>query len=386
MASYSPSVPAAGVTLPGQGQGAVARAAEIAGLTALRGVAALLVVFYHLTKVVDPDWATRPALHVVASGYLAVDLFFVLSGFVMTHVYGRDFIVAPTAARYRRFLVARLARIYPLHVFVLALWVALELVRPAPFTDPARSPGALLAHLLLVQDWHVGPVLTWNEPSWSISAEWAAYLAFPVVVRLSRLRHPAWRALAAASLGLLLFGVTRLSPWGPYRMGAIDVAPDFGVARCILEFGLGVLAYRVYADGALARVLGSDAALLITSAAVLAGMQLRVNDLALVPGFVLLILCVASNRGAGVRLLGVRPLRLLGEISYSVYLVHTFLRELVWMATKRLIGRPLWEVTGVPGRVAILAALVAAVLALSACTWRWVEVPMRTRLRKLLGG
>src|SRR5580700_567280 len=90
---------------------------QLASLTPLRGIAALWVVIFHFCwyfPAVHPERYTGA----VYKGYLAVDMFFVLSGFVITHVYKEGFARRVTGRRYRDFLKARVARIYPLHIAV----------------------------------------------------------------------------------------------------------------------------------------------------------------------------------------------------------------------------------------------------------------------------
>src|SRR6202161_3995096 len=117
----------------------------------------------------------------VAKGYLGVELFFVLSGFILCPVYLDQ--VADGGFRYGSFLWARLARIYPLHLATLAGIGAMALAALAAgrVIDPnILSWSSLPANLLLVQAWGYAPQAGWNHPSWSISAEWFAYLSFPV--------------------------------------------------------------------------------------------------------------------------------------------------------------------------------------------------------------
>src|ERR1700739_3484083 len=97
---------------------------QLASLTPLRGIAAVWVVIFHFCwyfPAVHPERYTGA----VYKGYLAVDMFFVLSGFVITHVYKEGFARRVTGRRYREFLKARVARIYPLHITVLLLFVAI---------------------------------------------------------------------------------------------------------------------------------------------------------------------------------------------------------------------------------------------------------------------
>jgi peptidoglycan/LPS O-acetylase OafA/YrhL len=103
-----------------------APARQLQSLTSLRGLAALWVVFYHYSAIYFPRLDIGDYSNLIAKGYLAVDLFFMLSGFVMTHVYYRAFSESITQ-NYRNFLVARVARLYPLHLLVLFLFLATAL-------------------------------------------------------------------------------------------------------------------------------------------------------------------------------------------------------------------------------------------------------------------
>src|ERR1035437_252958 len=88
---------------------------EIKSLTGVRGIAACSVMFYHLSHI-------RPFaqynFRIVSKGYLCVDLFFVLSGFVMALVYSKTFQHGCTKRDYRKFLFNRMARVFPLHLAV----------------------------------------------------------------------------------------------------------------------------------------------------------------------------------------------------------------------------------------------------------------------------
>ena len=130
---------------------------------------------------------------VVAKGYLGVELFFTLSGFILCHVYLDS--VADGGFRYFGFLWARLARIYPLHLATLAGVGVMALAAQAAgrtIEASVLSWSSLPANLLLVHAWGFAPVAGWNHPSWSISAEWFAYLTFPLF---------AWSALKTQDIG-----------------------------------------------------------------------------------------------------------------------------------------------------------------------------------------
>jgi peptidoglycan/LPS O-acetylase OafA/YrhL len=157
-----------------------APARQLQSLTSLRGLAALWVVLYHYSTVYFPRLDIGDYSNLIAKGYLAVDLFFMLSGFVMTHVYYRAFSESITQ-NYRNFLVARIARLYPLHLLVLFLFLATALtsqlllyMRTGLFhgipLEGARSMGAFAANLFMLQGLAAGE-LSWNYPAWSISIE-----------------------------------------------------------------------------------------------------------------------------------------------------------------------------------------------------------------------
>jgi len=153
-------------------------------LTSLRGLAAILVVLYHASY--NVDWPEGHLLKLVFSqGFLAVDFFFVLSGFIIAYTYSDRFSEF-TWSNYRVFLWKRFARIYPLHLFVMLLFVSITVVifitgRPP---DSRWYPvDGFFFKVLLIDAWWTGYATTWNVPSWSISAEWFVYLTFPCLLR-----------------------------------------------------------------------------------------------------------------------------------------------------------------------------------------------------------
>jgi peptidoglycan/LPS O-acetylase OafA/YrhL len=166
---------------------------SLPGLTGLRGLAALWVVLYHYCSLYLPALDAGWLGGLMSRGYLAVDLFFLLSGFVLAHVYS-DAAERKGFAFFRAFMRARVARIYPLHLLVLALFVAMAFaVRgihyvkdgyyyPLPLSGP-RSLEALVANVLMLQGLKASD-LSWNYPAWSISVEFAAYLVFPLAIGL----------------------------------------------------------------------------------------------------------------------------------------------------------------------------------------------------------
>ena len=173
---------------------------QIRALTGIRGVAAVWVVIYHMTRL-NHDNVSGPFGAFVERGYLAIDLFFVLSGFVMSSSSWHLFAPGYGVRHYATFMLRRIARIYPLYLAVTLLVAALTLSgisRDVPIYDLGFR---LAVNLTMIQAWGVGESL--NGPAWSISTEFAAYLVFPwllsAVIRSSK--------LVAVTIALLCLGV-----------------------------------------------------------------------------------------------------------------------------------------------------------------------------------
>ncbi|MFL5337706.1 MAG: acyltransferase family protein, partial [Geminicoccaceae bacterium] len=178
---------------------------ELLALTSIRGIAAWWVVLFHLRLLLAP-WLPSAAIALLDQGNLAVDLFFVLSGFVIALNYGDRLAsgrATPTRADIADFLFRRFARIYPLHLLILlgfaAYFGAAILLGSATVAE--QDPGYFLASLFLVQNWGFLHALKWNVPAWSISTEACAYLLFPLLLRFAApARRPSWLLAASAIL------------------------------------------------------------------------------------------------------------------------------------------------------------------------------------------
>lgn len=295
-------------------------------LTGLRGIAALAVLFYHI-RFAMAGFLPESAIALLAHGYLAVDLFFVLSGFVLWWNYGAGFAAEGHRAA-PRFLVRRIARIFPLHLAILSAMLAFA----AALLMSGRDPGAqydfarLPAHYLLVQNWGFAGELTWNIPAWSISTEWAAYLLLAATGGLFA-RLPAGRIVFPAFVVLLALA---LGGWFA-ATGRADIGDDIaatGLARCLAEFAMGVALCRWWSEqrerGDGARVIYATAIglALLSAASLAAGLpQPMAVPLAMVA---VVIFALQASLAARPALSG-RVAQWLGDISYAVYLSHFFL-------------------------------------------------------------
>jgi len=352
-------------------------------LTALRGIAALCVVLFHYSVGSFPNLHLTETTFFVGKSYLFVDLFFALSGFILMHVYGRSFVDGPSSATLGPFLLARLARLYPLHLAILGGFVLLELVKLTVDRSGldafggSHTLGSLPGSLLLLNAAGIYDTITWNGPSWSISAEWIVGLAFPLLVPLIVRLRPA---------GLLLLYIATLAGFALLSAGPqhdLDLTSDWGVPRCFLGFIGGVVLYRVWGDGA-PRWMATDTAALATAAAIIAAMHLNTRGVFVVPLFGLLILCLAQNTARVGRALGTRPMVFLGEISYAVYLAQILLLDSVHLGWRLVTGHEMQDAGfSALQSLGVIALMVAALLPLSILLHRRIEVPARGWLRRI---
>ncbi len=341
---------------------------QLDALTGARGLAAWYVVVYHIREAFGPE-VPAGVIAFFAKGYLAVDLFFILSGFVMWLTYGAKFERDGLRAA-PDFLWRRLARIYPLHLFILAAMTAFALLLVAAGKgDAARFPFAELPlHILLVQNWGFTSALSWNDPAWSISTEMGAYLALPIVANLL----VRWRGSAMSNLAFAasLCGVlTVVLGWaGAQHLG--DKISELGLIRCLLQFFLGIAVCRIWQSTQPQR-LSTFAALatLIAGAVALGWAAGGLTEIMAVPAlFAATVYLLAASSGWKANPLNSRVALHLGDISYSTYLVHFFawiLFKLVFVADVNAV--PLW----------MMAGFALATYAASVALYHGIEVPGR---------
>ncbi|MEO5868169.1 MAG: acyltransferase [Sphingomonas sp.] len=292
-------------------------------LTSVRGVAAWMVVLYHIRLSVAGLPANAVAFF--AKGYLAVDFFFLLSGFV---------IWLSWSERLRRegwravpaFLRKRVARIWPLHLVVLggAVALALALIVTA-HANPEDYPFAQLPlHVMLLQNWGFTDHLVWNDPSWSISCELGAYLLFPLLALAIDWRRVPTPAVVAAIGALLLLLHEIMTAVGAANLG--QGISQIGLVRCVLEFAAGTATGALWLRwrGAAARPGWIAATVAAASFALWLGGTLP-ETLAIPAAFAAALLALALSSGTRGNPLEARWLHYLGEISYATYLAHFML-------------------------------------------------------------
>ena len=361
---------------------------EIVSLTSLRGVAALLVVFFQLRGSVEGAFNPDDFTLFISRGYLWVDFFFILSGFIMCYIYGSKFSQGRGHRQTLEFYITRFARIYPLHFAVLLAFVGIEFgqlltvqlldVGGVSVFSEGTSPASLITNLLLIHSLGVHDTLTWNSPSWSISTEAAVYVVFPFLIATRLVQSRGGNAV-------LLLGAVGLLVGLQVARGNLDITYDYGILRCIADFSIGILIYRL--SGALAGPSTGTASAMQAVAAVGIAVLLHHGawDVLAIPLFALLIYACKDDRGWLPTIMAARPFHALGLISYSVYLTHTFVLSVFKQNWGAVL--PKLAVFDMPAVALALAGVqLVIILGLSAFTYRWIEEPGRHYLRRRLSG
>jgi peptidoglycan/LPS O-acetylase OafA/YrhL len=343
-------------------------AGRLPSLDGLRGIAALAVMAFHFNLFFLPQAGLSTVVPLVDRAYLAVDLFFLLSGFVMAHVYGRQ-LAANREAHWRRFALARFARLYPLFTIATLAVVVLVALYHAPGDGVSFSGRSLALEALMLQQWCPG--LSWDYPSWSISTEAEAYTFFIFFAGLLLSgKYP--RIMVACCILVLAV----LSARGG---GSINYFVGVGaLLRTLAGFCLGVLVYRYYLSLSEETCKWSG----ILSVLFLSLWALSRMDFIAICGFAFLIIYCSHSTALLATILETRPFITLGNWSYSVYLWHVpvYLAVTVGFAANH---NPVSQLNPPSARLLLLATTLA-VVSLAALHYRYIEIPIRHKLRAAL--
>jgi|GEM_PF-4248310 len=314
-----------------------ANAAEpgyIPEITALRGLAAIFVCAFHLRYTLDgfsvhaSSWFKSPFLN---KADLWVDFFFVLSGFVLAFRYRLG--LGPGLKGWLNYFRSRVARIFPVHVFFVVIYLGFNFFRGLDSFDQIRYAKEVIATLFLVQSWghYFGNHL--NFPSWSLSAEWGAYLVLPFLISANVvIRNRVFWVLSA----FLLMLATPFFSLLVIQVPMNQMKELTGLFRSIPEALFGASLSVLFSHGT-RRLSGALADLVFTVAVTLLMSFFWLG----LPAcwFVIpaggLILALPNAGPIWRRVLLARPLQWLGGISFSLYMSHALVMELMMESSKR---------------------------------------------------
>lgn len=360
-------------------------------LDAWRGLCAILVAMFHLQA-----YSHIYDFPLLRHSFLFVDFFFVLSGFVITASYRTRLL---SGFSFWNFMMLRWGRLYPLHIAILAAFIAIECLRyrysgllgggSSERFSGSHSVSAIVTNIFLVHSLGLHDMLTWNLPSWSISVEFYTYVIFAVALLCLRRRFYIFVGLA------ILIGPVVLLKY----VGQIDTDYDFGIVRCLFGFFIGVACYDMYLLIKQKDNVWNNASAMISIMEILcvALVGLFVSFYAngytslaapLLFGFVVIVF--SFERGVVSRVLKAQLFLFLGVLSYSIYMVHAlvlFLMTYVYILAERefglvlrrdgYLGAEMWQ-----GDISY-AVLILLVVGLAYLTFNFIEQPGRRQSRKI---
>ena len=378
----------------------------LSNLTPLRGIAALLTVIFHVDLMLGNGgnmlmkFTDSMLIHRM---YLMVDFFFVLSGFVMCHVYGTWFAGGVSGNRFWQFTGARFARVYPLHlamlltvtlIFGVSSWFKIP---ESPILQTENSAYSFITNLLLLQSMNLHQWFSWNHASWSISTEWWMYMLFPFLVRPFLSLKPMGRVAVVVGCFVGYACLTRFVlplvsypdtlPFLKYDPtdNSVNVAYQYGFLRCLFGFVLGMMMYQGYRSGWGNSWLANGYTLLVLTLGFGICMHFAIPDVFTISFLPLLLLSAAYGSKQINNVFGTKALQQLGNWSFSIYLVHQPLLFLISsIMAYQALGKP--ALGGPPPQPDMLTgwlmclAFIALTLLVASLTYRFIEVPARNAL------
>ncbi|MDE2517159.1 MAG: acyltransferase [Rhodospirillales bacterium] len=358
---------------------------EITSLTSLRGFAAMAVILMHYSATMQPLASGKfPSL--APHGELAVDIFFILSGFIMAYTYLPSFRTEKGwTAAYWPFLTKRAARILPLNIAVTILLIVMAMIASwlfriniFPKVRLTHIPTDLILNALMLPGIGIGYSINW--PAWSISVEFLAYFLFPLFLAgVFHQRTTVFLMSCGAACFLIVLVCATGNHLSPDGIHGHYFLPWRDLGRCFSEFVLGLATYRAYASGRYRTIFRRDAVVFVLLAAIAAIIGLRLGDLFALFLFPLLILSLSLNDGRVKAIMAARLPHFLGIISFSLYLVHDNFRPIAAMIVHALHPAPIAPLVAM-GLAAMFSVLM--IFPAWAC-YTWIERPGRTLLRAL---
>ena len=327
---------------------------EIRSLSGARAIPPLILVLFHFCEGHGYRGAKWFDL-IAAKGYLWVEFFFALSGFILVHVYASRTRDMWHGRAYLQFVQTRLARLYPLHLFmmlaILAQLIVLRaLARAGGYVSifdqpyhPVLTWQTFVANLFLVQAWNQFNYLSWNGVAWFVSVEFLLCLLFPIYLLFTR-------GGFVGAVAPIAGGIAGLIALDLGSKHGLDLTFHNGIWRGMSAFAVGVGAACLYRSAkASARKPLPELAHSIVQLALVAALLYAIwttgwshthRDILTVLPMLALVPTLAFDRGLIARLLGTSVLMKLGEWSYAIYIGQTFWLQAFRFAEQRIFPAP----------------------------------------------
>jgi len=357
-------------------------------LDGLRGICALSVVIFHMHVA-----GTFTELPFFRHAQLFVEFFFVLSGFVLTHTYG-----SRINLEFKNFLISRTFRLFPLHLFMLAIFIVLELAKLAaykkgiqfndiPFTG-VNSVLQILPNLLLIQSWtHATEFLSFNYPAWSISVEYYMYVIFGLIILyIFSYRKIVWLFISLVAFTLI------------YAKSTIFTGPSLSGLSCFFAGALTYLLFDSFREKISLLFWQVTLLEIFLTLLVIAAITLDFNHKEIICSFLFCVVVIvfALDQGIISAVLKRNFFESLGKLSYSIYLTHAAIVFVVissFIAAQKLLGTPFSSMIGgvrmidtgsdVLNNVVVLLTL-GVVILFSMLTYRMIEMKGQQYGKKLI--
>ena len=337
-----------------------------------------MVMLYHIKEHLNAnEWFSMLSMF-YSSGYLGVDFFFILSGFILFYKYHSCFQTDIGKGSFKAFIFKRIARIVPLHIFVMLIFCVIPLAylvtnREIPY--PYYGADTFFLKLVLIDMWFSSDYYwpNWNTPSWTISTEFFAYLLFPFLVYLFHRLNTILKFIFPTIMLVMLMLTHYLT--GSNNIG--DNIGTIGLLRCISEFFFGFIIchifFRFKNNSISHRHLGLFSLTFVVTTLLASPFVSNYIWVPILFGNILLLLVCYDTKIH--RFLNLRALVFLGDISYSIYLTHIFIRNLLslFMLENAELGNSQY----------ILFYLFTTII-FSTLTYFFVEVRLRRYLTNVL--
>jgi peptidoglycan/LPS O-acetylase OafA/YrhL len=342
-------------------------ATDIRALTGVRGVAAAIIVIYHFGDVQLATGGTGSFFR-IPFGYLIVDLFFMLSGYVMALTY-REAFAHLTGKTFANFMLKRVARLYPAYVIIGLFYIAKIAAGLSGEKLEMYSAWDWIGNLFMLSGWglYIFPII---GVAWAASAEMGSYLLLPILMAFT-LRKGTLAAVVSVIIAFVAIYAVSISGRG--SGGPLDVVNGnsfYPLLRAVAGFTLGLAIFRFSDVIDRLSAAKQDALVVVILLAILVVDVISPTDLPMYLLFIPLVAVLSRDGRVAQLLFGNALVYRLGIISYSIYLIHPLFVSFAIRA---------WRHFGQTQTVYVAAscACFALVWLLAELSYRFIEMPGR---------